>query len=217
MWGLFSVKGKGVLNMNTKAVKTIIAASVFIILGGCHLAQNDKDAAVYEVVHDNVTYSAAENNATGHEGITEALSEITETHVHMIYVQAAGAVVNPGVYEVAEGTRVYEVISAAGGTLDNADEQMLMLAGVVSDGDRIYVPYEGEIITQPDGAADGMVNINTADESMLITLPGIGAARAADIIAYRQTIGRFETIEQIMEVPGIKEAAFNKIKNKIKV
>lgn len=217
MWGLFSVKGKGVLNMNTKAVKTIIAASVFIILGGCHFAQNDKDAAVYNAVHDNATDSAADNNAAGHEGITEALSEITEAHVNMIYVQAAGAVVNPGVYEVAEGTRVYEVISAAGGTLDNADEQMLMLAGVVSDGERIYVPYEGEIITQPDGADDGMVNINTADESSLTTLPGIGAARAADIIDYRQTIGRFETIEQIMEVPGIKEAAFNKIKNKIKV
>ncbi len=216
MWGLFSVKGKGVLNMNTKAVKTIIAASVFIILGGCHFAQNDK-AAVYNLAHDNVTDDEKDDNEKWHDSVTDALSEATEAHVNMIYVQAAGAVVNPGVYEVAEGTRVYEVISAAGGTLDNADEQMLMLAGVVSDGERIYVPYEGEIITQPYDADDGMVNINTADESTLTTLPGIGAARAADIIAYRQTIGRFDTIEQIMEVPGIKEAAFNKIKNKIKV
>lgn len=204
--------------MNTKAVKTIIAASVFIILGGCHFAQNDKEVAVYNAAYDAAADdNASDDNAQGYAGITDELSGRTEAHTDMIYVQAAGAVVNPGVYEVAEGTRVYEVISAAGGTLDNADEQMLMLAGVVSDGERIYVPYEGEIITQPADADDGRVNINTADEDQLTTLPGIGAARAADIIDYRQTVGRFETIEQIMEVPGIKEAAFNKMKNKIKV
>lgn len=64
---------------------------------------------------------------------------------------------------------------------------------------------------------DGRVNLNTADEAALQTLPGIGARRAADIIAWRNANGRFETIEDIMKVSGIKQASFEKIKDKIRV
>lgn len=135
----------------------------------------------------------------------------------LIMVHLCGFVVSPGVYEVPEGSRVYEVIELAGGFLTGAAESYLNLAEIVTDGQKLVVPSLDEVESDrygeiAAGKEDGLININTADKKLLMTLPGIGEARAEAIIAWRTENGDFQTKEEIMQVSGIKEAAYEKIK-----
>jgi competence protein ComEA len=147
------------------------------------------------------------------------------------FVHICGAVKQPGVYEIPENSRVYQAIEAAGGFLPEADEGYLNLAALIADGMKItvYTKEESEtapawesvfegLSKQPDSqAGKAKVNINTADTKELTTLRGIGESRANDIIAYREKHGLFSDIEEIMQVPGIKDGAFQKIKDDITV
>lgn len=139
------------------------------------------------------------------------------------YVYVCGYVNKPDVYKCREGARIYEVIELAGGFSDKADREYLNLVEIVEDGQRIYVPSEEEVLSaQGEGGIGSVlgsekVNINTAGAEQLMTLPGIGEARAQDIISYRNANGRFEQIEDIMKVGGIKNASYEKIKDLIKV
>ena len=131
-----------------------------------------------------------------------------------------------GVYELPEKSRVFEAIEAAGGLTADAEERFINQAALVSDGEQITVltveeaeAAGGVTASVPGGAgaASGKVNINTASKEELMTLSGIGEARASAIIAYRETGGPFMAIEDIMAVDGIKEKAFEKIKEDIEV
>lgn len=154
-----------------------------------------------------------------------------------IYVHVCGAVVCPGVYALPAGSRVYEAIQAAGGFTEEADTDYVNQALQLSDASRIMIPTmeETEALGQPGGqngitggvagtsetqessGDGGKININTASESQLCDIPGIGAVRAAAIAAYRQEYGAFETIEDIMKVSGIKQGTYDKIKDSITV
>lgn len=137
-----------------------------------------------------------------------------------IIVHVCGAVIAPGTYKLPAGSRLGEAIDAAGGFGKDADRDYLNLATVLSDSQQIRVPTYIEAqsaLAQSRSLWDGLVDINTADPETLMTLSGIGKARAEAIISYREEHGRFSSIEDIMLVPGIKEAAFSKIKDKIKV
>lgn len=153
-----------------------------------------------------------------------------------IYVHVCGAVVSPGVVELPEGSRVEAALLAAGGFDEAAAKDYVNLASKIEDGQQLYFPTMEEAeallgengslfsgmgagISTSQGAAQGTdkVNINTADVSLLCTLPGIGEARALDIIAYREAHGAFQRIEDIMQVSGIKQNAFDKISDKIMV
>ena len=149
-----------------------------------------------------------------------------------IFVHVCGEVVLPGVYELAEGSRIYQAVEMAGGFTENAAGDFLNMAGILEDGMKIQIPNQEEasrwgsreadsysgISAGLDGGADNSkVNLNSASKEQLMTLKGIGEARAEAIIAYRQEYGPFAEIEDIMEVPGIKEAAFQKIKEDITV
>ena len=161
----------------------------------------------------------AGNDAT--EDLAEAkisaeaeLSEMpVETEPEMIFVDVCGAVMNPGVYELPE---------AAASAVNQAQP--------VSDGQQIYVPTQEEAeegalpaAIQPADPgsettdANGVVNINTADAAALKSLSGIGDAKAQAILTYREEHGFFSSIEEIMQVPGIKESTFSAIKDKIAV
>lgn len=164
---------------------------------------------------------------THEKGVTTATGEMKETE-QWIYVQVCGQVNNPGVYKLSAGARVYEAVSMAGGFTDLALQNNVNQAQTMCDGEQIYVPAQGEE-TQPmndneAGSNTGMsgisgqgnlVNINTADVDKLKTLPGIGDARANAIISYRESNGSFGSIEDIKNVSGIKDAAFDKIKELI--
>ncbi len=138
----------------------------------------------------------------------------------VIRVYVCGAVANPGVVEITQGSRVEDALKAAGGFAADAGREAVNLADWVSDGQKVYFPREGEAAEESAAqsqAASGLVNINTADMETLCTLPGIGESRARDIISYREANGGFEACEDIMKVPGIKTAAYEKIRDKITV
>lgn len=175
---------------------------------------------------------------------SEAVSD-KEMQQAMIYVDVCGAVANPGVFQLAAGSRVFQAIEAAGGYLPEAALTCVNRAGVLTDGQQLYIltqeemerqgldPAEmsGASDRQMNGSAgtgqntgmaaqvqqDNRININTADEAQLTTLTGIGATRAQAIIAYREENGLFAAIEDIMNVQGIKEGTFAKIKDEIVV
>lgn len=135
-----------------------------------------------------------------------------------IAVYVCGEVEQPGVVYLTEGARVVDALAAAGGFTDSADSEYVNLAAHVSDGEKLYVPNreEGQELRSRQAEEEaGFVNINTADETLLMTLPGIGESRAGDIIAYRSEHGEFSSIEELMKIPGIKEHLFAKIKDKI--
>ena len=138
-----------------------------------------------------------------------------------IFVHILGAVERPGLYSLAEGDRAIDAVAAAGGFLDTADQRQLNLARFVVDGEQIAVPAIGEI---PDAAAGvpgtavgGKVNINTADEAGLDTLPRVGPAMATRIIAYREANGRFITIEDLMNVTGVGDKTFEGLRDLVTV
>ena len=157
----------------------------------------------------------------------EVLSEVQSTPVTesstepiKIYVHICGEVNNPGVYELAEGSRIFEAVEAAGGFTEEAAQASLNLAQVISDEEQIVILTQDEAEEKARlerEQAAGIVNLNTASKEQLMTLPGIGESRAEDILRYRQESGGFQAIEEIMNVPGIKESAYLKIKDSITV
>ena len=175
-------------------------------------SNNASTEAAYEV---RLTQKTEDGYGAGtHKGV----EDIPETGA-CCYVHICGAVVNPGVYELKPGERVFQAVEYAGGFTEEAAEEYLNLALEVEDGMKIVVPSKTEAEAWPTVAeeAQGKVNLNTATKAELMTLSGIGEARAEDIIRYRETKGLFSRIEDIKKVSGIKDAAFQKIKDDITV
>ncbi|MGD6841264.1 helix-hairpin-helix domain-containing protein [Bacillus infantis] len=152
--------------------------------------------------------------------------EEKETAPPVIKVDVKGSVRNPGLYEAAEGERVADLIQKAGGLTENADEARINFAQRVGDEMVIYVPEEGEELSGEIEPAqtisavsgeDGMVNINSAGSEELQDIPGIGPSKAAAIIEYRETEGPFQSLEDLMQISGIGEKTFEKLKSHIKL
>jgi competence protein ComEA len=133
-------------------------------------------------------------------------------------VYVVGEVEEPGIFEVEDGTRVYEVLEMAGGVSQDADTARMNLAKIVVDEEKINVPKK-VMITEESKLMDdgGLININTANADKLSTLNGIGKSTANKIIQYRNENGYFDTIEDIMKVTGIGESKFNAIKENITI
>lgn len=166
---------------------------------------------------------------------------IEESVTETIAVYLCGQVCNPGVYVLEAGSRLYQAVEMAGGLTDQAQAEAVNLARVVSDSEQIYIPDISEQVFMPmtehlpsastvasgeSTGSDGetlskpsdnplVVNINQASVAELMQLPGIGQVKAEAIVAYRNSNGLFSSIEEIKNVPGIKEAAFEKIKGMI--
>jgi competence protein ComEA len=135
-----------------------------------------------------------------------------------IYVHILGQVERPGLYELPDGARAVDAVAAAGGFTEQADAAALNLARFVSDGEQIVVPAIGETTAAAPGiAGDGRVNLNTADAAVLDTLPGVGPATAAKILAWRDEHGRFESVEDLLDVGGIGEAKLDAIRDLVTV
>ena len=158
----------------------------------------------------------------------------------MMAIHVTGEVKNPGVVKVKQGSRIEDIIEAAGGLTENADITNVNLAFEVEDGMKIRIPSNDEynenegniiehyitqdsgkgVIVSEDKSSENLslvININTANETELEQLPGIGASIAGRIIDYRNKNGKFKAIEDIKNVTGIGETKFEKIKDLIKV
>lgn len=171
------------------------------------------------------------NETVGNEAGKEA-DEASTKSPSFCYVHICGAVLNPGVYEVPEGSRLYEVILLAGGLRADACDYLVNQAQAVNDGMQVYIPTvqeaQGEIAEQDISARDfrteegtddrdTRIDLNSATKEQLTTLPGIGETRAQAIIAYREAHGGFQKIEELMEVNGIKQGVYDRLKEMIKV
>ncbi|HEY6634838.1 MAG TPA: ComEA family DNA-binding protein [Acidimicrobiia bacterium] len=125
-------------------------------------------------------------------------------------VHVAGWVVSPGVVSVPEGSIVADAVAAAGGMRIGAAAETLNLAAPVSDGDQIVVPgpgVEGEVgAAGSPGAGGGLLSLNTATAEELQELPGVGPVLAERIVSHRDAVGRFEAVEDLLEVSGIGES-----------
>ena len=160
----------------------------------------------------------AERNDSGNAEADSLTGNSTDTQKTVICVYVCGAVVSPGVVELPAESRADDALKAAGGFTDGAQTDYVNLAAKVEDGEKLYFPTRAEaqeLDRAQEAAENGLVNINTADESELCTLPGIGSARAQDIISYREQNGNFKTKEELMKVSGIKANAYEKLKDKI--
>ena len=134
-----------------------------------------------------------------------------------VVVHVAGAVRHPGIIELPAGSRVADAIALAGGPRPNADLDLLNLAAVVVDGTQILVPggsaTSGAIPSPaPSSTSTSTVNLNTADQTALETVPGIGPVKASAIIAYRTEIGSFTSIDELLEVSGIGPATLESLR-----
>lgn len=146
-----------------------------------------------------------------------------------IYVHVLGAVGNGGLYELADGARVIDVIAAAGGFSDDADPAGVNLARPLTDGEQLRVPRIGEVPApqQPQagaagaagsgagGAAPALVSLNSATLAELETLPRIGPALAQRILDWREANGGFATIEDLRNVTGIGQKTFDGLKDHV--
>lgn len=154
----------------------------------------------------------------------ETKSEPAETPA-CYYVHICGEVNTPGVYQLEKGSRIFQAVAHAGGFTDQAAAEYLNMAQEIQDGMKIFVPSVEEVeagvpVDQNQLSNDTKmekVNLNTASKEQLMTLRGIGESKAKDILRYREEHGAFQNIEEIMEIPGIKDAAFQKIKDDITV
>lgn len=164
----------------------------------------------------------------------------------MLAVHVAGAVAAPGVYRLPTGARVVDAISAAGGALPEADANAVNLARFLRDGERVVVPRPGETVVEPaaggvagaglggnetGGAVGGgvgsgggggvtggaLVNINLASASQLEQLPGIGPSLAARIVTHREQNGPFQSVQGLLDVPGIGPAKFEALRGLVEV
>ncbi len=160
--------------------------------------------------------TAREAPAAGERQMTEEGSQEEERQTEeCIYVYVCGHVAVPGVYRLAPENRICDAIRAAGGVTADGRGEKLDQAQHMTDGQTIYVPGEDE-----DGQAgqeDGRLDLNSATREELMTLPGIGSAKADKIIEYRESHGGFRSVEELMEIPGIKEGIYLKLKDEVKI
>lgn len=203
-----------------------------LAVGGC---SQRKQAGLFEAGGGTEGPETAEDSRDTESGSAQSMQEESgygqEPQTEgMIYVQVCGAVNQPGVVTLPAGSRVFEAILLAGGLTQEAAENSVNQAQVLADGQQIMVwtreemqekeivPGEVEIAgTDSEDAQEKKVNLNTATAQELMTLSGIGEAKAADILAYREQNGGFQSIEDIMKIRGIKEAIFERIKDQITV
>lgn len=143
------------------------------------------------------------------------------TGADFVAVHVAGAVLHPGVYELEANGRVQDAVEAAGGLADGADPNALNLAAVVVDGSRVYVPLIGEAVAIADLSVSGgeqtqaIVDVNRASAVELESLPGIGPATAAAIIAERDSGGPFIDVDALQRVPGIGPAKLELLRDRV--
>ena len=195
-----------------------------LVAAGCLWATGcGKSADVSYELAPNPEEQAADPGSEEAGGTDEesALVSDPEPVSGSVFVYVCGAVHAPGVYELPDGSRVFEALEAAGGLTEEADEKCLNQAELLRDGQQItvYTEEEAELIPSATGetAGTGKINLNTAGKESLMTLPGIGEAKAEAILQYREKNGCFLNIEEIMQIEGIKEKVFEKIKDLIEV
>lgn len=199
------------------AVIALVVVTALLLFGG----EGEKD----EIVVETEGEPQAELNVDKDDEMSDNLSGTIERETAQrsdlkMVVDISGCVKKPGIYEMQDGTRLYEVVQMAGGLTKDADIDAINQAELVTDGQKILIPgkakedHSGNTISGTV-SQNGKININHADNMTLQQIPGIGPATAEKIIQYRETNGLFKTIEDIKNIEGIGEKTFKKMEDKI--
>ena len=199
-------KYKAIIMSNYKVVIIALLIVISIIIYIVIINPNQD----YEVI------SSMENN------IQESTEEVQKVDKRFIKVHLDGEVVNPGVYEVEENSRLQDAIKLAGGVTQNASLRNINLAVFVKDEEKYYIPSiedeeNNEFSYTQNGNKNGKININTANIEELKKINGIGEGLASRILEYRKDRGRFNTIEDLKNVSGIGDKKFESLKDEITV
>lgn len=204
------------LNSKQKIILGLIGVTMLIFIG-CYIVKRTENSDYIEL--ETIEEKKLENS-----------NEIEEEEIidKKIVIHITGEVENEGIIEIGKDARIADVIDEAGGITEEADLSKVNLAYSVKDGQKIYIPNindneQEEYITEEAGEeviveveqVTDKVNINTAKQTELETLSGIGPSTALKIINYRQQNGEFKTIEDIKNVPGIGDSKFENIKDSI--
>lgn len=192
---------------------------LFVLCLGTGCGRKEKDS------FQNIPLQEVEETPVKQEEASESGDDTANNQKEIpIYVYVCGAVNQTGVYALKEDARVYEAIECAGGLREDAATSAVNQAEIISDGQQIYIPtqeeYESGItadtaVSSQSNSSDEKVHLNTATKEELTTLTGIGESRAESILAYREAHGSFQSVEELMNVEGIKEGIFQKIKEQI--
>ena len=223
-------------------IYVIIACVALCALGFyfvSHIGQSNdlkaEDATLQEQVF-KTTDAQGRNNGTTNGASSSGASNTSNTKVEEIYVDIKGAVKHPNIYRMMSTDRLKQLLDKAQPT-SQADLTQINLAERLTDQKLIVIPKKGEQVAGTSGASPGttaststttgsassnssvdkQVNINTATESDLQSIPGIGPSKAKSIIEYRETNGAFDSVEKIKEVNGIGEKTFDKLKDYLTV
>ena len=157
-----------------------------------------------------------EGSLSSEESVETSVQE--EDKIKIVVVDVKGAVVNPRTYQLTSEDRVQDALDMAGGVTEDADTLQLNLARKLYDEMMIYVPKQGELMSEKLlEINEGKISINQASADQLMTLKGIGPAKAEDIIQYREANGSFKTIEELLEVSGIGPKTFEDIKDNVTI
>ncbi len=196
----------------TKEQIYIILGIIAVVLIGC----------VVGVFNSNL---ASKQSSPETSPPTVLLDNKTKTECASCFVHISGAVAREGVYKLNKGDRIVDLLKLSG-VASNADLDSVNLAELLSDGEKVFIPQkasnENLIEQMPlsdklSSKANKIVNINTADEKELDSLPGIGPVMAKKIVDYRSEKGKFFDIEDLKGIPGISEKKFDKLKSLISV
>ena len=156
--------------------------------------------------------------------VTPNLTPEPTATLHLIQVHVAGEVMQPGLYHLPEGANVQDAIEVALGATENAGLDLINLATILNDGQRITIPPKTdpqnslEIPERSSGLqVKGLININTASQEELESLPGIGEVKARAIIDYRTQNGYFLNLEELLNVAGIGQKTYDQLKDLITI
>ncbi|MDD2533731.1 MAG: helix-hairpin-helix domain-containing protein [Eubacteriales bacterium] len=188
------------------------------------------------IIHANqeVTSNVTENNPSGTQLADSDGTQLNNTHladanveqlVDQIPIYLVGAIQNPGIYQVARGSYLYQLIERAGGLTSEAAAKEIDLAMQINENGRIQIPTQTQFSLNPNqnwlleasSEETEKININQATLDQLDTLPGIGPATAKSIIDYRERNGPFSVLEDLMKVPGIKQSRLDAMADLISI
>jgi competence protein ComEA len=230
-------EGDNLKNFNFKEKKIIYIGVCILIVIICIIicVVVDNNNKNNDYTYLDIEVNNVENNVEKNvEGTEEKSKEKSEEDANYIYVHITGEVVNTGVITAKEGDRIKDIVEKAGGFTSEADIEKVNLAYEVSDGQKITIPSinenndnktsadyitedSGENVVEESTKTNSKININTATQSELESLNGIGPSIASKIIKYRESNGKFKSIEEIKNVSGIGDEKYKNIENDITV
>lgn len=209
------------LNLSKKQLIILIAiGGVIVFVIGYYIYTTTSNES-----YEQLDVISEEQSNQNKENVEKEQEEIIVVHI-------AGEVKKPGIVKIKEGARIADIIEAAGGLTEKANITNINLAYIIEDGQKITIPSKDEteekeniatengegIINKEQGtSSQKQININKATKEQLCELQGIGESTADKIITYRKENGNFKQAEDIKNVPGIGDAKYENIKDKISV